>query len=326
MLYALLKHIVESNNQLPLRDKYFKAENVIKNPNSIGTNTEIMLNKTASTQTEKWMVSNIPNNLSVKINNINTDLVNKSNLPPSSYDVKSKISESTELNIFKDLNSLLKSSSCFSSSSDIPMEINDEYDSNITSSNLHRNLDQENGPINNILSINALLKDLQDSPEYEQQSSEKRLQLFELATEDHKSTDNLSELPAPIYINPNDVRPQKISDILKDKIKSKRVAKSYEIQKCIKQLPQNLQIRLNKKFIDLFGEDHDYESDILSEEEERIIAHKRIVKMVVDFMTPYYKANRINRHLFKDLAKLISKNLMDQAYDPGNFFLIILLI
>lgn len=315
MLYSLLKHIVESNNELPLKDKNFEAENMTKKKNNDGFNTKKKMYKTISTQTEKLMdtFNNLSNDLSI---NNNTDIVNKFNLPSSSYDTKSKISESTILNISNNLNSLLTSSN----SSDISMEVNYEYDHITKFSN---NLNEGNDSTNNILSIDALLKVLQDSPEHDQQllKLDEHSRSLDLAIENENrtSTDNLSELRVPIYIDPNVIRTHKIHEILKDKYKSKRVAKSYEMKKHYKQLSQELQIRLNQKYNDLFGDDHDYESDPLSEEEEHIIAHKRIVRMVVCFMTPYYRENRINRHLFKTLAKLISKNLMERAYDPGKF-------
>ncbi|XP_001949885.1 uncharacterized protein LOC100169414 [Acyrthosiphon pisum] len=317
MLYDLLKHIIESNNQLPSCDKLFEAENITEKSVGIdvSVNTEQKCNKITSTQTEIWTDpdNNLPNNFPV--NKMNTDLVNKCNLPSSSYNVKSKISESN--NIFNNLNSLLKSSCSSNSSPDVHMEVNYKYDSS-EFENIQRKGEQENSTPNDIVSINALLRDLQDSPEYEQQSStlEERLIALGLAIENNKSTDNLTELTNPINISPSIIRPNKINEILTDKFKSKRVAKSYQLRNSMNELPQSLQIRLNQKFKDLFGNSHYYESDPLSEEEERIIAHKRIVKMVVEFMTPYYKAHRINRHLFKNLAKLISKNLMDRSYDP----------
>jgi len=319
MLYDLLKHIIESNNQIPSCDKLFEAENITEKSVGIdvSVNTEQKCNKITSTQTEIWTDhdNNLPNNFPVS--KINTDLVNKSNLPSSSYNVKSKISESN--NIFNNLNSLLKSSCSSNSSPDVHMEVNYKYESS-EFENVQRKDEQDNSTPNDILSINALLRDLQDSPEYEQQSStlEESLIALGLAIENNKPTDNLTELTNPINISPSIIRPNKINEILKDKFKSKRVAKSYQLRNSMNELPQSLQIRLNQKFKDLFGNSHSYESDPLSEEEERIIAHKRIVKMVVEFMTPYYKAHRINRHLFKNLAKLISKNLMDRSYDPGN--------
>jgi len=319
MLYDLLKHIIESNNQIPSCDKLFEAENITNKSVGIdvSVNTEQKCNKMSSTQTEIWTDpdNNLPNNFPVNI--VNTVLVNKSNLPSCSYDLKSKISESN--NIFNNLNSLLKSSCSSNSSPDVQMDVNYKYESS-DFQNIQRKDVQENSTSNDILSINALLRDLQDSPEYEQQSSklEERLIALGLAIENNKSTDNLNELTNPINISPSIIRPNKINEILTDKLKSKRVAKSYQLRNSMNELPQSLQIRLNQKFKDLFGNNHFYESDPLSEEEERIIAHKRIVKMVVEFMTPYYKAHRINRHLFKSLAKLISKNLMDRSHDPGN--------
>ncbi|XP_025194570.1 uncharacterized protein LOC112594137 [Melanaphis sacchari] len=316
MLYDLLKLIIESNNQIPLCDNFFGAKNITNN--SIGidvsVNTEQKCNKITSTQTEVWTnpENNLTNNFPVI--KVNTDLVNKPNLTPSSYNVKSKISES---NIFNNLNSLLKSSCSSNSSSDAYMEVNYKYESS-EFENVQKKSEQENSASNDILSINALLRDLQDSPEYEQQSPklEERLISLGLAIENNKSIENSTELTKPINISPSVIRPDKINEILIDKVKSKRVAKSYQLRSSMNELPQRLQIRLNQKFKDLFGYSHSYECDPLSEEEERIIAHKRIVKMVVEFMTPYYKANRINRQLFKNLAKLISKNLMDRSYDP----------
>jgi len=320
MLYDLLKHIIESNHQIPSSDKLFESGN-IREKKSVGidasVNTEQKCIKITSTQTEIWtdLDNSLPSN--VPINNGHTDPANKSNIPSSSYHVKSKISESN--NIFNNLNSLLKSSCSSNSSPDVHMEVNYKYESS-EFENIQKKGEQENSTSNDLLSINALLRDLQDSPEYEQQSSklEERLIALGLAIENNKSTDNFTELTKPINISPSIIRPEKINEMLMDKSKSKRVAKSYQLRNSMNELPQNLQRRLNQKFIDLFGNSDFYESDPLSEEEERIIAHKRIVKMVVECMTPYYKAHRISRHLFKNLAKLISKNLMDRSYDPGN--------
>lgn len=183
--------------------------------------------------------------------------------------------------------------------------------------NLQVNSEQTNGTKNDISSINALLRDLQDSPEQASSKLDERLIEFEQVIGNYKPLDDFSELPTIIPVSPNTIRPEKIHEILNDKFRSERVAKKYELQRSINEMPWELQISLNQRFDDLFGNNHTYESDPLSEEEERIIAHKRIVKLVVGFMTPYYKAHRINRLLFKSLAKLISKNLMDRAYDPG---------
>jgi hypothetical protein len=359
MLCVWLKHIIESNNQSSVCDKYFGSENITKNSiciteekkknlasvqikkitdavnnffihnnnlNPVGSlkvlsssydlqqiNTEPKIENVASVQTA--YITDADNNLVINNNNTNPGCI--LNVSPNSYDVQPKISES---NIFDNLNSLLKSSSCSSNSSpNASMEVNYKFDFT-ESASLHKNTDSQNCETDKMLSINSLLKDLQDSPEYEQQSLklEGRLITLGLATENHKSIKQFPESTKPNYISPNTIRLKKINEILKDKLKSERVAKTYELRKSMNEMPQELQIRLNQKFCDLFGNNHSYESDSLSEEEERIIAHKRIVKMVVEIMTPYYKAHRINRHLFKSLAKLISKNLMDRAYDPGN--------
>lgn len=366
MLYVLLKQIIESKKELPTWDKYSGPENMLKKQTvSIGSNTEQTLNKLTST--EKWTDSDNNLSTNLCVSNVNANLVNESNYQlspssynvesnildnlyhcpsstsdvpmevnsdlvvenelnyqpsPSSYNVKSKISEP---NIVDDINSLLKSAyRSPSSTSDVTMDVNYNYNSTEFEQKKSK---QDSCTTNNILSINALLRDLEDSPEYEQSSTlDDRLISLGLAIENQNSTENFSELPAQIYISPNIVRSNKVNEILMDKLKSERVAKSYELRRCMNELPQELQKRLNQKFNYLFGNGHTYESDPLSEEEEQIIAHKRIVKMVVEFMTPYYKAHRINRHLFKNLAKLISKNLMDRAYDPGNSFLILFFI
>lgn len=317
MLYVLLKHTIESNNNLP--KQYLKIENTKANSVSVGVNTEEKLFKVASTQTKHG----VDPEYDLSVNNVETNYVNKSSVTPSSYDVKSKISESS---IFDNLNSLLKSPShSLSSSSDGP-ELIDKCLSTKFS-----NLPKKPPSLNNdISSINALLRDLQDSPEYEQSQPssrlDERLMSIGVTIENHNSTDNFSESHTSNNLSPNTVRPNKIKEVLTDKLKTERVAKAYELRKSMNELPLEQQTKLNQRFNDLFGNNHTYESDPLSEEEERIIAHKRIVKMVVEFMTPYYKAQRINRHLFKSLAKLISKNLMDRAYDPGSFFLVMCLV
>jgi len=361
MVYDLLKQIIESNNQIPICEEYFKAENITNKSMGIdvSVNTEQKCNKTTSTQTEIWTDSgnNLLNDFSVI--KFGTDLVNKPNLPPSSYNVKSEISES---NIFNNLKSLLKSSCSSNSSSDAHMEVNYTYESS-EFENLQRKDEQENSTTNDILrSTNALLRDLQDSPEseYDQEypdsyesylksesdsksvsdsksesaskldsdsgSSESEYEqeyskLEECLIENNKLVENSTELTKPINIDPYIVRSDKINEIISNKLKSKRVAKSYQLRTSMNKLPQRLQIRLNQKFKDLFGTSHSYEFDPMSEEEERIIAHKRIVNMVVKFMSPYYTACRIDRNSFKSLARSLSKNLTEQTYDPGNFVL-----
>lgn len=98
IVYVLLKHIIESNNQL--HDKYIGTNtNIKKHSMSTKVKTEAMLNNTIPTQTESWMDldSNLSNNCIINNNkktpNLVTDIVNKSNLSSSSI-VKSEISES----------------------------------------------------------------------------------------------------------------------------------------------------------------------------------------------------------------------------------------
>lgn len=322
MLFVLLKHIIESNNQSPNQFNR-TAGNTNSDLVSVGVNTELKLNKVVSTQTENCPIldNNLSTNMSVK--NVDTDHVNISVSPSSSYDVKSKISES---NVFNNLNLLLKSPS-HSYDDDVPMEINDKHNV-IEFSNVQTNLEKSDYTTND---FNSLLKDLQDSPEYEQHQPliklDERLTALGLAIENYKSTDTILESPTSNYLSPNTVRIDKVKEILLDKFKSERIAKSYELRRSMNELPQEQQRRLNQMFKDLFGNNHTYESDPLSQEEEHIIAHKRIVKMVVEFMTPYYKANRISRQMFKILARIISKNIMNRAYDSGilvmkfNFFI-----
>lgn len=283
---------------------------------NVGINTELELNKSVSTQTENCpgLGSNLSTNMYVS--NVNTDDVNISMSPSSSYDIKSKISES---NIYNNLNLLLKSPS-HSYDDDVPMEINDNYNV-IELSNVQKNLEKSDFTTND---FNSLLKDLQDSPEYEQHQPpiklDERLTALGLAIENYESTEGNLESPISNFLDPNVVRQDKVKEMLLDKFKSERIAKSYELRRSMNELPQEQRSRLNHMFKDLFGNDHTFESDPLSEEEERIIAHKRIIKMVVEFMTPYYKEHRINRHLFKILARLISKNIMNRAYDSGTYF------
>lgn len=321
MLYVLLENAIKSNDQLSLWANCNDVDNVTNQTASIGINNELKSYVVASTQTEAWINSDIDLFNNGSVNNDNTDLMDKSNLLSSSYNVKSEISDSS---IFNNLSAMLNSSYCPSSfPADKPMELDYNYDSTVCS-NLSLKPEPKNCTVknekNDLNSINSLLKVLQDSPEYEQNSLtlEDRLTALGLANEDHTPVQSFSELPAPVYINPNVVRAHKINEVLMNKLKSERVAKTYELQKSMNELSDEVKTRLNQRFDYLFGPDHMYESDPLSEEEERIIAHKRIVKMVVELMTPYYKAHRINRHLFKNLAKLISKNLMDRTYDPGN--------
>lgn len=122
----------------------------------------------------------------------------------------------------------------------------------------------------------------------------------------------------PVHGTSRDViRMSKIDEILKSESKSARVAKALESRKRTGQLPRALQTRLGERYSDLFGDDHDRESDPLTEKEERIVSYRRVVNMVVGFMNPYYAARRINKRLFKDLAKTITNKLMRQSFDPG---------
>lgn len=318
MLYDFLKFFIESND-LAYCTKIFntKSENMKTNTVSVGINTELQLNKEVSTQTENLLDSDDSLPINSYANHVNVNNVNKSKLSFSSCDVKTEISESC---VFENLNSLLNSPSCSSSAyENLHLEINNKYNLNPLS-NLQNNSEQNES---DQMSIDALIRVLEDSPENEQLQPSSKLEehsvTLGLATGIHSLSENFLELPKSNCLSPNIIRSIKIREILMDKFKSERVAKTYEFQKSINSLPQEQQTRLNHRFEDLFGEDHAYESDPLSIEEERIIAHKRVVKMVVEYMTPYYKAQRITRNLFKTLAKLISKNLTDRSYDPGNF-------
>lgn len=329
IVYVLLKNIIESNNQSSLFDKYFGTDthNIKQHLMNTWVKTEAKLNNTKSTQTERWMDldSNLSNNCIInnnkKTQHLVTDILNKSNLSSSAI-VKSEISES---NVFEHLQQfLLKSSSCSNSPSVTSHAEMSNTDESTKFSNLSKNSEQNDHIKNDLSSYSTLLRDLQDSPEYEQSSKlEERLISLGLEVDSHKSEINVSELVTSVHINPNVVRSNKIDEILKNKLKSLVVGKKYELQKSMNELPQELQRRLDQQFLDLFGNNHNFESDLLSEEEERIIAHKRIIKMVVEFLVPYYEANRINRDLFKDLAKFISKNLMNRGFDLGNLILIL---
>lgn len=273
--------------------------------------TEKNMNKSVSTQTETC--TNLDVNLSFNTSIDNADPVYTSNVSHSSCDMESKISES---NVFNNLNSLLKSPNILNCTSVMPMEVNYEP---VKCEN-----PEENKSATNISTIESLLKDLQDSPEYEQPHSklDERLITLESAFEEyHNSANKFSELPASTNKSSNIVCYNKINEILENKFKSDYIAKSYELRRSMNKLPPELKKKINLKFDYLFGNGHDYESNALSEKEECIVVHKRIAKMVVKCMMPYYNANRISRCLFKILAKLISDNLMDRSYAAGNFIL-----
>lgn len=315
MLYVLLQNLIESENQIPLWDKYYGT---IKQLVNIGINTEQKSNKVASTQTENLIVSdnNLTNNKHDHLIAKHVATVNgiKSNLILNSSVVKSKGSESEM--IFENLTSILSSSNS-PSHSHLPKEINVDFTEN---TNPQQCLQPKNCGKNDILSINALLRDLQDSPEFEQQSPRLGNTLIDAGLE-NENVMHMSELPESIFIHRNTLRPNKINKIHGNKLKCERIAKEYELLRSMKDIPQELRTRLNNKFIYLFGRGHNYDADPLSEEEQRTVAHKRIVKLVVQFMTPYYNEQRISRRMFKSLAKIISKTFMDRSYDPGNSIL-----
>lgn len=305
MLYDLLQNIIESEDQILLWNNKC-TKNVTKQSVNVGINTEQVSNKIASTQTENLIVSdnNIPDNLFAR----NAPTVNgiKSHLPVGSPVVKSNGAE-PEM-IFENLNSML--------SSNYPLPVHSPKEINTEKTNLQQSLEPNSCQTDDLLSINALLRDLQDSPELNSINAG-------LCSKNQNSMD-VSELPEPIFIDSNILRQEKIYDVYQNKLKSERIAKEYELLRSMKNLPQKLRTRLEKKFIDLFGRGHNYDNDPLSEEEQRFVAHKRIVKLVVQFMTPYYNEQRISRSMFKSLAKIISMTFMDRSYDPGNsifFFL-----
>ncbi|VVC41657.1 Hypothetical protein CINCED_3A006817 [Cinara cedri] len=306
MLYVSLQQIIESKNQKPLLNKYYGIENTRKQSVDVGITTEQNLNKVASsTQTENLiatnnnLTSNKPGRLFTK--HIATVNGNKSNLPLCSSVMKSNGIESEML--FENLNHMLSTAS-----SPLSREINVGLAENSNP--------QQSSNTNDLLSINLLLRDLQDSPEVESPRLENNLINVQLETVNQNVLEELPELPEPIMVHPSTIRPKQISKILGDKLKCERIAKEYEFLRSMKDIPQELHTRLNNKFILLFGRGHNYDNDPLSEEEQHAIAHKRIVKLVVQFMTPYYNEQRISRRMFKSLAKIISKTLMDRSYDP----------
>lgn len=304
MLYDLLQNIIKSEDQILLWENKF-TKNVTKQSINVGINTEQESNKTTSTQTENLIDSdnNIPDNLFAT----NAPTVNGiKSISPVSLPVVQLNGIEPEMifeNLNLNLNSMLSSNSPLHS----PKEINIDFTEN---TNLQQSLEPNNCAKNDLISINALLRDLQDSPELYSIDAE-------LGSKNQNSMD-VSELPEPIFIDSNTLRQEKIYDVYKNKLKCERIAKEYELLRSMNNLPQKLRTRLENKFIDLFGRGHNYDNDPLSEEEQRFVAHKRIVKLVVQFMTPYYNEQRISRSMFKSLAKIISLTFMDRSYDPGN--------
>lgn len=157
------------------------------------------------------------------------------------------------------------------------MDVDNKNDSTKLT-NIQGNTEPQDCETNNISSIKSLSSNFQDSYEYQQpaSTSDERLIISGQETENHKSGQSFPEPNAPTNCNENTTRLDKIKEIILDKNKSKRVANSYKLRKNISMLPQELQIRIYNKFIDLFGNDF-CESDPLSETKEYIITHKNIL-------------------------------------------------
>lgn len=162
--------------------------------------------------------------------------------------------------------------------------------------------------------INELVGYLEGSSEYEQFDS----MIDDLSTLPASSTtdepvESTSDLPAPININPNTFRSEKVNEILKDKLKTDRVALTFAFNKSMDELPNAEQIHLNQMFDDLFGADHSYESEPFSKREEGKIFVKKIMRMVLQFLESYSEeqVRCMNQNVLKNVAQFVTKMFLD---------------
>ncbi|XP_050428167.1 uncharacterized protein LOC126838091 [Adelges cooleyi] len=327
-VYALLQQLIESENQLECLNKCIEDKSSTKQLVSVGVNTEIqsVTLQPLKIEGESHLNSSLISN---KIINQYDDICDVTNLKtsPKSHNIDEdglKINSNpkrTEPEIFSDSNVVLEHLTNLSPLNEFSINANYKCDTSqlVDSKIKSKQVNDIGSSTKDILGVNSLLKDLQDSPVHNKHLTleEQLIALGLTAVDDTESVKNLPSSTTQVHTTSKLVmRSKRIKETLKNKLKCERVAKSYELQRSMVELPQELQTRLNYIFDDLFGTGHNYEPDPLTEEEEKIIAHKRIVKLVVDYMTPYYKARRINRNLFKTLAKFISQNLMDRTYGP----------
>jgi hypothetical protein len=146
--------------------------------------------------------------------------------------------------------------------------------------------------------------------------------IFAIAVEKYRRTGirQRSAIPAAC-IDPTTMRPRIVDAVLASPMNSDRVAEAYEFRRRLKELPEELRVRVDGKldrfFRDTAGTQHAFE---LSEPEEQSVSFKRIVRLVVARMKPYYDAGRITKTMFKALAELVSKNFSFHTYDPSNFY------
>lgn len=349
-MHSSLRYFIESNNKLSLRDKNVQPEND-ENRSELSVNstksdsdelTHFIVNNFStvngipSEETLLKYLQNCPNqeyqlpisdeqpdklfsDHSFVDNDVSTiswvsDVLDELNLPVASSNILT--AALPESDIFDDLNSVLDSSFGFpGSASDVGSVETDVSRGSAECSTIYDSPD-----------FDMFLKYVQGYPEQGNEFFELEESLKHPGPEikSHRPIESIPELTTLIYdANHNVIRMNKIDEILKSDLKSARIAMEYELQKRTSQLPQALQTRLDERYSDLFGDDHSYEPDPLTEEEQQIVCHRRVVKMVLSFMNPYYVARRISKRVFKDLARIISKKLVNQSFDPGNSILVL---
>lgn len=123
-------------------------------------------------------------------------------------------------------------------------------------------------------------------------------------------------------IDPNTMRPNIINVVVANTQDSKHVAETYEFRRKLREMPQESQTRVDGMLDRFFtnAADGTQLAFKLSELEEQAVCHRRIARMVVGRMKPFYDAGRITKSMFKVLAELISKNFQYNTCSPSNFF------
>uniref|UniRef100_A0A1B6L9R8 Set2 Rpb1 interacting domain-containing protein n=1 Tax=Graphocephala atropunctata TaxID=36148 RepID=A0A1B6L9R8_9HEMI len=134
--------------------------------------------------------------------------------------------------------------------------------------------------------------------------------------------DNLdSRLAAMGLLGPIDIETEKaIAELGTYKSKknnwfAEEIAQSCNFTRSLLRLSTQQKDRVKIKLKELFG--HEDESLTELTEKNITVCRKRIASVVVMELTPIYQAKKIaSRHLFKFLAKKITKSLMEHSYAP----------
>uniref|UniRef100_A0A1B6IJH8 Set2 Rpb1 interacting domain-containing protein n=1 Tax=Homalodisca liturata TaxID=320908 RepID=A0A1B6IJH8_9HEMI len=134
--------------------------------------------------------------------------------------------------------------------------------------------------------------------------------------------DNLdSRLTAMGLLGAIDIETERaIAELANEKSKknnwfAEEIAQSCNFTRSFLRLSTQQRKRVNIKIEKLFGNENNPLTELT--EKNITICRKRIASVVVMELTPIYQAKKIaSRHLFKFLAKKITKSLMDNSYAP----------